>query len=110
MCRAFPVNATTMGTVTLFLHYFSDAQINPHNSMTRLRMADSLQVKLPDAVEKYFNKPYQLPHFYSDQFLHSQMVLPSFNITPRRLFVETILAASPTKYVDEDKVTWIPRP
>jgi len=98
------VNATTMGTVTLILHYFSDAQINPHNSMIRLRMADSLTVKLPDAVEKYFNKPYQLPDFYSDKFLHSQMVLPDFTITPRRLYVETILAACPTKYTEDEQV------
>lgn len=69
MFRAFPVNATTMGTVTHFFHYFSNAQINPHDSM-----ADNLQVHLPDAMEKCFQEVLKISIWQMNRGLMCEMI------------------------------------
>ena len=55
-----------MGVVTLIMRQFSDEPVTVHNSMARLRMAESFHVDLPESVERYFNHPYKsVDHFVS---------------------------------------------
>ena len=53
-----------MGVVTLIMHQFSDEPVTVHNSMARLRMAESFHVDLPESVERYFNHPYKSVHHF----------------------------------------------
>jgi hypothetical protein len=61
--RAFPVNATTMGVVTLIMHQFSDEPVTVHDTMARLRMGENFHLELPESVERYFSHPYRYISF-----------------------------------------------
>ncbi|XP_071746737.1 uncharacterized protein [Lepeophtheirus salmonis] len=99
--RAFPTNAATMGVVTLIMKTFGEEETSVYDTMARMRMAESLHVRLP----KNFDSPrYKFHSNVSTLCIEGPVIVqiqkPIFYVAPYRLFVETMLAAMPS---DGDK-------
>jgi len=107
LIRAFPVNAITMGTVTLILRFMSeDAEISAYDAMSRLRINEGIIVTLPQPVEKYFAQRMRYHHNVvtraTDGPAIVQIEKPAFAVAPYRMYAENLLFATPTKYKQRD--------
>lgn len=106
LSRAFPVNAVTMGVVTLILRTVSEEKISAYDAVARLRLNESIYIHLPDRVEDYFKSRDQQRVRYrhnvstiaTDGPSIVQIAQPIFAVAPYRLFVENLLNAMPTRY------------
>lgn len=112
--RAFPVNAATMGVVTLIMKTMSkdSDEVKVYDTMRRLRMAESLHVNLPPTVEKYFEKNRLTNTSFFFQNNISTMATdgpsiiligkPDMGITMSRLYVEHTYYAMPSSYQPDE--------
>ncbi len=101
-----------MSVVTLCISYFSDEEeFNPYDAMKRLRMAESMHVNFPPAVENYFQQRigYNCTYHHNvctmatdgPSIIH--IATPELSFSPSRVYVENMLFATPSRHHEVDE-------
>ena len=109
--RAFPVNAVTMGTVTMILRIMGE-DVSVAEAVRRLHLNESFHIeaslKLPDQVEDYFEWAKRSRSV--DNMITAatdgpniiQIAKPNMFEAPYRRYVENMLFSLPTKFKGKD--------
>ena len=109
--RAFPVNAATMGVVTLIMRSFTKEDLTVYDSFKRTRMGQGFYVDLPPSVDKYSKKGLRTRDFYYQNNVSTlstdgpSIILiakPEIALSKSKLYVEHMLYSTPGEFQDDD--------